>query len=33
MLDFIFASITEAKTAKPSQFFDGRFVRQVKNGS
>lgn len=29
MLDFLSDSIPEAKTAKPSQFFDDRFVRQV----
>ncbi|MEA2658961.1 MAG: hypothetical protein QOF64_1557 [Candidatus Binatota bacterium] len=29
ILDFLSESIPEAKTAKPSQFFDDRFVRQV----
>ena len=29
ILDFLSDSIPEAKTAKPSQFFDDRFVRQV----
>ncbi len=29
MLDFLSETIPEAKTAKPSQFFDDRFVRQV----
>ena len=28
-LDFLSESIPEAKTAKPAQFFDDRFVRQV----
>jgi ABC-type nitrate/sulfonate/bicarbonate transport system substrate-binding protein len=32
MLDFLAESIPEAKTAKPSQFFDDRFVRQVNSG-
>jgi NitT/TauT family transport system substrate-binding protein len=32
MLDFLSDSIPEAKTAKPSQFFDDRFVRQVNAG-
>ena len=32
ILDFLSESIPEAKTAKPSQFFDDRFVRQV-NGA
>jgi NitT/TauT family transport system substrate-binding protein len=31
MLDFLSETIPEAKTAKPSQFFDDRFVRQVNN--
>ena len=29
MLDFLSETIPEAKNAKPSQFFDDRFVRQV----
>jgi NitT/TauT family transport system substrate-binding protein len=29
ILDFLSDSVPEAKTAKPSQFFDDRFVRQV----
>jgi len=29
VLDFLSESIPEAKTAKPSQFFDDRFVRAV----
>ncbi|MBM4263336.1 MAG: ABC transporter substrate-binding protein [Deltaproteobacteria bacterium] len=29
MLDFLSESMPEAKTAKPAQFFDDRFVRQV----
>jgi hypothetical protein len=29
MLDFLSESIPEAKTAKPSQFFDDRLVKQV----
>jgi NitT/TauT family transport system substrate-binding protein len=29
MLDFLAETIPEAKTAKPAQFFDDRFVRQV----
>jgi ABC-type nitrate/sulfonate/bicarbonate transport system substrate-binding protein len=32
MLDFLSETIPEAKTAKPSQFFDDRFVRQVNSG-
>jgi NitT/TauT family transport system substrate-binding protein len=32
MLDFLSESIPEAKSAKPSQFFDDRFVRQVNSG-
>ena len=32
MLDFLADSIPEAKSAKPSQFFDDRFVRQVNAG-
>jgi hypothetical protein len=32
ILDFLSDSIPEAKTAKPSQFFDDRFVRQVNTG-
>ena len=32
MLDFLAETIQEAKSAKPSQFFDGRFVRQVNSG-
>jgi ABC-type nitrate/sulfonate/bicarbonate transport system substrate-binding protein len=32
MLDFLSETIPEAKNAKPSQFFDDRFVRQVNNG-
>ena len=32
ILDFLSDSIPEAKTAKPSQFFDDRFVRQVNSG-
>jgi NitT/TauT family transport system substrate-binding protein len=32
MLDFLSDSIPEAKTAKPAQFFDDRFVRQVNTG-
>ena len=32
MLDFLSDSIPEAKSAKPSQFFDDRFVRQVNAG-
>jgi hypothetical protein len=31
-LDFLSESIPEAKTAKPAQFFDDRFVRQVNSG-
>jgi len=29
VLDFLSESIPEVKTAKPSQFFDDRFVRAV----
>jgi len=29
MLDFLSETIPEAKTAKPAQFFDDRFLRQV----
>jgi len=32
MLDFLSESIPEARSAKPSQFFDDRFVRQVNAG-
>jgi len=32
ILDFLGDSIPEAKTAKPSQFFDDRIVRQVNSG-
>lgn len=32
ILDFLASSIPEAKTAKPAQFFDDRFVRQVNGG-
>jgi ABC-type nitrate/sulfonate/bicarbonate transport system substrate-binding protein len=32
MLDFLSETIPEAKGAKPSQFFDDRFVRQVNSG-
>jgi ABC-type nitrate/sulfonate/bicarbonate transport system substrate-binding protein len=32
MLDFLADSIPEAKSAKPSQFFDDRIVRQVNSG-
>ena len=32
MLDFLSETIPEAKTAKPPQFFDDRFVRQVDSG-
>ena len=32
ILDFLTESIPEAKNAKPSQFFDDRFVRQVNSG-
>jgi ABC-type nitrate/sulfonate/bicarbonate transport system substrate-binding protein len=32
ILDFLSESIPEAKNAKPSQFFDDRFVRQVNSG-
>jgi NitT/TauT family transport system substrate-binding protein len=32
ILDFLSDSIPEAKSAKPSQFFDDRFVRQVNAG-
>ena len=32
ILDFLAESIPEAKTAKPAQFFDDRFVRQVNSG-
>ena len=32
MLDFLTETILEAKSAKPSQFFDDRFVRQVNAG-
>ena len=32
MLDFLAESIPEAKSAKPAQFFDDRFVRQVNAG-
>jgi NitT/TauT family transport system substrate-binding protein len=32
MLDFLAESIPEAKSAKPTQFFDDRFVRQVNTG-
>jgi hypothetical protein len=32
ILDFLSDSIPEAKQAKPSQFFDDRFVRQVNGG-
>ena len=32
MLDFLSETIPEAKTAKPRQFFDDRFVRQVDSG-
>jgi NitT/TauT family transport system substrate-binding protein len=32
MLDFLTETIPEAKTAKPSQFFDDRVVRQVNAG-
>jgi ABC-type nitrate/sulfonate/bicarbonate transport system substrate-binding protein len=32
MLDFLSETIPEAKNAKPSQFFDDRFVRQVNSG-
>ena len=32
MLDFLSETIPEAKTARPAQFFDDRFVRQVDSG-
>ena len=32
MLDFLTETIPEAKSAKPSQFFDDRFVRQINAG-
>jgi ABC-type nitrate/sulfonate/bicarbonate transport system substrate-binding protein len=32
ILDFLSESIPEAKTAKPAQFFDDRFVRRVNSG-
>ena len=32
ILDFLSESIPEARTAKPAQFFDDRFVRQVNGG-
>ena len=32
IMDFLSETIPEAKTAKPSQFFDDRFVRQVNSG-
>lgn len=32
MLDFLSETIPEAKTARPAQFFDDRFVRQVNSG-
>ena len=32
ILDFLSVSIPEAKTAKPAQFFDDRFVRQLNTG-
>jgi hypothetical protein len=32
MLDFLSETIPEAKTAKPAQFFDDRFLRQVNSG-
>ena len=32
ILDFLSDSIPEANTAKPAQFFDDRFVRQVNMG-
>ena len=32
MLDFLADSIPEAKSARPAQFFDDRFVRQVNTG-
>ena len=32
ILDFLSESIPEAKTAKPAQFFDDRFVRQLNSG-
>jgi ABC-type nitrate/sulfonate/bicarbonate transport system substrate-binding protein len=32
MLDFLSETIPEAKNAKPAQFFDDRFVRQVNSG-
>ena len=32
MLDFLSETIPEAKSAKPAQFFDDRFVRQVNSG-
>jgi NitT/TauT family transport system substrate-binding protein len=32
MLDFLSQTIPEAKNAKPSQFFDDRFVRQINSG-
>jgi hypothetical protein len=32
ILDFLSESIPEAKNAKPAQFFDDRFVRQVNGG-
>jgi ABC-type nitrate/sulfonate/bicarbonate transport system substrate-binding protein len=32
MLDFLSETVPEAKTARPAQFFDDRFVRQVSSG-
>src|SRR5262245_47074631 len=32
MLDFLSETIPEAKAAKPAQFFDDRFVRQINSG-
>ena len=32
ILDFLSESVPEAKTAKPAQFFDDRFVRQLNSG-
>jgi hypothetical protein len=32
MLDFLAETIPEAKNAKPAQFFDDRFVRQLNSG-
>ena len=32
MLDFLSETVPEARTAKPAQFFDDRFVRQVNSG-